>query len=204
MAQKILIVGGVGGGATAAAQIRRYDKESSIIIFDKGPEVSFSNCGMPYYIGNVVENRDDILFSEEKFSEQYDVTVRTNTEVTAIQRKNKKVTCTTSSETYEESYDKLILSPGAAPVMPNVKGIDNSKTFQLHTIPDMDDIYAYIQKHQPKTATITGAGFVGLEMLENLQQLGLQCTLINRSAQVFKPLDPDLGEHIQTHLEKKR
>lgn len=203
MARKILIVGGVGGGATVAAQLRRYDKEAEIILFDKGDHISFSNCGIPYYIGNVVQDRDDILFSKETFSERYDVNVKANTEVTAINRSEKQITCKTASGTYEENYDTLILSPGASPILPDIKGINNDRTFRVHTIPDMDAVYSYIKNYSPETATITGAGFVGLEMLENLHRLGMKCTLINRSDQVFKPVDSDLGDHIQKHLKEK-
>ncbi|GAB3807835.1 CoA-disulfide reductase [Virgibacillus kimchii] len=203
MARKILIVGGVGGGATVAAQLRREDKESEIILFDKGSHISFSNCGMPYYIGEVVEERKHLLFPEEKFSGKYHVDVRTNTEVIAIDRKKKQITCKTDSSTYEAGYDILILAPGASAVMPDIKGIDNDKTFPLHTIPDMYRIYSYIEKNNPKTAAITGAGFVGLEMVENLHRLGLKCTIIDRSSHVFKTVDSDLAEHIQKHLEEK-
>jgi NADPH-dependent 2,4-dienoyl-CoA reductase/sulfur reductase-like enzyme len=203
MARKILIVGGVGGGATVAAQLRREDQESEIILFDKGSYVSFSNCGMPYYIGEIVKKRSHLLFPEEKFSKKYNVNVQTETEVISIDRTNKKITCKTESGTYEEGYDILILAPGASAVMPDIRGIDNDKTFPLHTISDMDAIYSYIKKNNPKTAAITGTGFVGLEMVENLHRLGLKCTMIDRSAQVFKAVDADLAEHIQKHLEEK-
>lgn len=203
MKRKILIVGGVGGGATVAAQLRREDQESEIILFDKGSHISFSNCGMPYYIGEIVKKRKHLLYPEEKFSEKYNVNVQTDTEVISIDRTNKKITCKTASGTYEESYDTLILAPGASAVMPDIKGIDNDKTFPLHTIPDMDAIYSYIENNSPKSVTITGTGFVGLEMVENLHRLGLKCTMIDRSAQVFKNVDPDLADHIQNHLEEK-
>jgi NADPH-dependent 2,4-dienoyl-CoA reductase/sulfur reductase-like enzyme len=203
MVRKILIVGGVGGGATVAAQIRREDRNAEIVLFDKGSHISFSNCGMPYYIGDVVEKRSHLLFPETKFSKKYNVDVRTDTEVISIDRDKKQITCKTESNTYAEGYDTLILAPGASAVMPDIKGIDNDKTFPLHTIPDMDDIYSYIKNNSPKTVAITGAGFIGLEMAENLHKLGLKCTIIDRSAQVFKAVDSDLAAHVQTHLEEK-
>jgi NADPH-dependent 2,4-dienoyl-CoA reductase/sulfur reductase-like enzyme len=203
MVRKILIVGGVGGGATVAAQLRREDKVSQIILFDKGSYISFSNCGMPYYIGDVVEKRKHLLYPEEKFSRKYEVDVRTDTEVISIDRSNKQITCKNAEGTYEETYDTLILAPGASAVVPDIKGIDNHKTFPLHTIPDMDAIYSYIEKQNPKTAAITGAGFIGLEMAENLHNRGIACTIIDRSAQVFKTVDADMAGHIQTHLEEK-
>ncbi|MFA1822886.1 CoA-disulfide reductase [Virgibacillus oceani] len=202
MTRKILIIGGVGGGATVAAQLRREDQESEIILFDKGNYISFSNCGMPYYIGEIVEKRNHLLYPEEKFSEKYNVNVHTNTEVISIDRSKKQITCRAASGTYEESYDTLILAPGASAVMPDIKGIDNDKTFPLHTIPDMDAIYSYIKNNNPKTVAITGTGFVGLEMVENLHRLGLKCTMIDRSSQVFKNVDSDLADHIQQHLEE--
>lgn len=203
MTDKILIVGGVGGGATAASQMRRFDENAEIILFDKGDYISFSNCGMPYYIGPFIEKRDQILFPEDKFSEKYNVDVRTGSEVTGINRENKTITYQNRAGTHTEDYDVLILSPGASAGFPDIKGVDNSRTFLLHTIPDMDKINQYIEKHKPKSATVTGAGFVGLEMLENLHASGLDCTMINRSDRIFKAVDPDMAEVIPQHLEDK-
>ncbi|WP_449354322.1 CoA-disulfide reductase [Virgibacillus natechei] len=203
MAQKFLIVGGVAGGATVAAQIRRNDKESKIIMFDKGDHISFSNCGMPYYIGEVVESRDDLLIPSATFSKKYDVTIRTGSEVTGIDRQNKQIRVKHASDTYNETYDKLILSPGASAVVPNVTGKDKACIFSLHTIPDMDDIHSYTKANQPKTAAIIGAGFIGLEMVENLHALGIECTIIDRSDQVMKLVDKNMAAIIKDHLIEK-
>ncbi|MBP1970642.1 NADPH-dependent 2,4-dienoyl-CoA reductase/sulfur reductase-like enzyme [Virgibacillus natechei] len=203
MGQKIIIVGGVGGGATVAAQIRRKDKESQIIIFDKGDHIAFSNCGMPYYIGEVVKERDDLLVPTDTFIDKYDVTIRTNCEVTGINRSTKQIHYKSDAGTYEETYDKLILSPGASASIPTVEGMKESCMFPLHTIPDMDDIYSYIKKEQPKTVAIVGAGFIGLEMVENLHALGLDCTIIDRSDQVMKLVDKNMAAIVEDHLEEK-
>lgn len=203
MTKKIVIVGGVGGGATAASQLRRFDKTSEIVLFDKGRHISFSNCGMPYHIGTFIDDRDSLLFPEEKFSENYNVNVRSGTEVVSIDRDEKSVECRNDEETYMESYDVLILSPGASAAFPDIPGVENKRTFLLHTIPDMDKINEYIRTHQPKTATVTGAGFVGLEMLENLHSLGIQCTMINRSNRIFRPVDEDMSTPVPEHLKEK-
>ncbi|MBY7142711.1 CoA-disulfide reductase [Virgibacillus sp. NKC19-3] len=203
MAQKIVIVGGVGGGATVAAQIRRNDKASEIVMFDKGDHISFSNCGMPYYIGEVVESRDDLLTSTATFREKYDTTIRTRAEVTSIDRQNKQIKVSDESSIYHETYDKLILAPGASAVIPDVEGRNKACIFTMHTIPDMDEIHSYIKANRPKTVAIIGAGFIGLEMVENLHALGLKCTIIDRSDQVMKIVDKNIAAIIEDHLKKQ-
>ncbi|MFC2949551.1 CoA-disulfide reductase [Virgibacillus sediminis] len=203
MAQRILVVGGVGGGATVSAQIRRNDKDVEIIIFDKGEHVAFSNCGMPYYLGGVIENKEDILVPVDKFREKYAVDVRTGTEVTSIHRSEKKVLVKDKSGEYEESYDKLIISPGASAVVPDVEGRDEACVFTLRTIPDMEEIHQFIERNQPKNAAIIGGGFIGLEMAENLHERGITCTVIDRSSQVMKVVDKDMAEVIHEHLREK-
>ncbi|MEC5424193.1 CoA-disulfide reductase [Virgibacillus sp. C22-A2] len=203
MAHKILIIGGVGGGATVAAQIRRNDKESEIILFDKGSYISFSNCGMPYYIGDTVEERDQLLYPEAKFAEKYNLVIRTNTEVVSIDRDRKTIIYKDTAGNHKESYDKLILSPGASAATPPIEGLNADRTFPLHTIPDMDAIHSFIKRNKPKTAAIVGAGFIGLEMVENLHALGLNCTMIDRSEQVIKLVDSDMGSIVQKHLNDK-
>ncbi|OZU87717.1 CoA-disulfide reductase [Virgibacillus indicus] len=203
MAQKIVIIGGVGGGATAAAQIRRNDKQSEVILFDKGSHISFSNCGMPYYIGGAVEERDDLLISADRFREKYKVDVRTNSEVISINRKKKSIQYKMESEIHEETYGKLILSPGAEAVVPNIDGIEETRTFTLHTIPNMDAIHSFIDMEKPKTAAIVGAGFIGMEIVENLHALGIKCTVIDRSEQVLKLVDHDMASIIEDHLSEK-
>ncbi|WP_087975175.1 CoA-disulfide reductase [Oceanobacillus rekensis] len=203
MSQKIIIVGGVGGGATVAAQLRRMDKDSEILLFDKCGYISFANCGMPYHIGGTVEERDTLLYPTRKFSDKYDVHIHTNSEVISINRSKKTIQYMVDGTVNEESFDKLILSPGASPIAPNVKGIDNSRTFTLRTIEDMDQINAFIKQAKPTNTTIIGAGFIGLEMLENLHQLGLKCTIVDRSQQVIKNVDEDMAEVIENHLKEK-
>lgn len=203
MDKRILIVGGVGGGATVAAQIRRKDKEASIILFEKDDEIAFSNCGMPYYIGDVVESRDKLLVSAEGFSKKYNVDVRLHSDVIDIKRNNKTIHIQGESETYTETYDKLILAPGATPIEPDIKGTQPENTFTLRTIPDMDRIQSYIDAKSPASAAVIGAGFVGLEMVENLREVGLECTLIDRSEQVMKIVDEDMATMIQNELEEK-
>ena len=204
MKQKIIIVGGVAGGATVAAQIRRQDKHSDIIIFDRGDHIAFSNCGLPYYIGEIVKNRDDLLFPTGAFEEKYDVEIRVNSEVTAINREKKHIQYKNTSGIHEETYDKLILSPGADAVAPDFAGIDKQRTFTLHTIPDMDKMNAFIKENKPKTAAIVGAGFIGMEVVENLHALGIKCTIIDRSKHVMKIVDEDMASVIQDHLTEKR
>ncbi|WP_121640427.1 CoA-disulfide reductase [Virgibacillus sp. Bac330] len=203
MAQKILIVGGVGGGATVAAQIRRNNQDAVIMLFEKGEYVAFSNCGMPYYLGGTVQDRDQILFSTEQFAEKYSVNVRTKAEVTAIQRNEKTVTYMADGQENTENYDKLILSPGATAIMPSIPGLNKARTFSLHTIPDMDKIAKYMQEQQPKTAAIVGGGFIGLEMLENLYEQGITCTLIDRSEQVMNPVDSDMAALVHSYIKEK-
>lgn len=203
MSRKIVIIGGVGGGSTVTSQIRRMDKEAEIILFDKGNYIGFSNCGMPYYIGGVIEKRDKLLISTQKFIDKFGAEVRTNSEVLAINREKKKVTYKDSSGSHEESYDTLIYSPGASAVIPDVEGMNQKRTFTLRTIPDMDEIHNYIDEHHPKTCAIVGAGFIGMEMVENLIELGINCTVVDRSKQVMKLVDDEIASIIQDHLKEK-
>ncbi|WP_404451409.1 CoA-disulfide reductase [Virgibacillus necropolis] len=203
MENKIVIVGGVGGGATVSAQIRRMDPESEIILFDKGEHIAFSNCGMPYYIGGIVKERDDLLRDSNDFAEKYNVNLKINSEVVQINRDKKEVTYRANNHDHQESYDTLILAPGAHALVPDLHGLNEEVTFTLHTIPDMDAIHSFITQNKPKTCAIVGAGFIGLEMVENLRELGIDCTLIDRSKQVMKLVDPDMSGTIQEHLKEK-
>ncbi|MYL58412.1 NADH oxidase, partial [Virgibacillus halodenitrificans] len=180
MTRKIVIIGGVGGGATVAAQLRREDAESEIIVLDKGSHIAFSNCGMPYHIGGLVKNRDDILYSTEQFRKKYKVTVHTNTEVKAINRSTQRIYYQAALDAGELGFDKLILAPGASAIIPNIEGLNPQRTFPLHTISDMDNISDFIETKKPQSVAIVGAGFVGLEMVENLRERGLECTIIDR------------------------
>lgn len=203
MAQKIVIVGGVGGGATVAAQIRRNDKQSEVIMFEKGEYISFANCGMPYYIGGTIEKRDNLLYPPEKFRSKYDVDVRTKSQVLSIDRQQKQIQYRTDSAVMEESYDKLILSPGATPVVPDLTGKNEACVFTLRSIKHMDQIEQFIRENQPKTAAVIGAGFIGMEMAANLHIRGLDCTIVDRSDQVMKAVDEDMATEIQEHLQNK-
>lgn len=203
MTRKIVIVGGVGGGATVAAQIRRQDKDSQVILFDKGNHIAFSNCGMPYYIGEVVRNRDDLLVETDAFAKKYGVTVHANTEVIAIHRSKKQIQYKNNDGVYTENYDKIILSPGATANVPDFKGLNKERTFTLHTIPDMDNINTFIREKKAKHVAVVGAGFIGLEIVENLKAIGLECTVINRSEQVMKLVDQDMATWIADHLKAK-
>ncbi|MDO6448780.1 CoA-disulfide reductase [Oceanobacillus profundus] len=203
MPRKIVIVGGVGGGATVAAQIRRNDKNSEIIIFDKGGYISYANCGIPYYLGDVVQNRKDLLYPPEKFTKKYNVSVHTNTEVISISRSDKTVHYRKGKQVQEETFDKLILSPGASAIVPDIEGINNNRTFTAKTIEDMDAVHAFIQQNTPRSVAVVGAGFIGLEMIENLHALGLNCTIIDRSSQVSKIIDDDMAAIVEEHLKDK-
>ncbi|GGP16573.1 CoA-disulfide reductase [Oceanobacillus neutriphilus] len=199
MVNKIVIIGGVGGGATVAAQIRRTDPDSEIHILDRCGYISFANCGMPYYLGGEITERDRVIYSENDFAEKYNVSIETYAEVTHIEKEKKTVFFEKNNKPYEMDYDTLILSPGARAIMPDLQGIQ-SNTFTLRTIEDMDRIEAFISEKQPKTAAVIGGGFVGLEMVENLHKRGLQCSLIDHSEHVMKRLDPDMASHVDEHL----
>lgn len=201
--KRIIIVGGVGGGATVAAQIRRTDQDSEIMMFEKCGYISFANCGMPYHIGGTVEKRDTLLYPVEKFAGKYNVKVNIHSEVTSINRFKKTITYKKKETVQEVHYDKLILSPGASPVVPQVEGIDNSRTFALRTIEDMDRIIEFINSSKPVSVTVAGAGFIGMEMLGNLQALGLDCTIVDRSSQLVGNLDKEVSEIIEGYLKEK-
>lgn len=203
MADKIVIVGGVAGGANVAAQIRRNDNESGITLFDKGEQVAFSTCGMPYYIGGVVDKREHLLVSSDKIASKFDINLQTNTEVIAIDREHKQLTYQDSTGEHQTSYDKLILSPGASAKKPELEGMNDKRTFTLHSIPDMDAIEHYIETDKPQNCAIVGAGFIGLEMVENMQARGIDCTIIDRNEQVMKLVDADQACIIEDHLKAK-
>ncbi|GGB50620.1 NADH dehydrogenase [Lentibacillus populi] len=203
MAKKIVIVGGVGGGSTVASQIRRLDNQAEITLFERGANIAFSNCGMPYFIGGTVPVRDDILPDVEKFAKKYNVDVRIHSEVTQIDRTKKSVTYQNDSGKYEEPYDVLILSPGAHASVPPIKGLTEQNTFTLRTIPDMDRINAFINENNPQTCAIVGGGFVGLEMAENIRDRNIDCCIIDHSEHVMTLVDSDMAAHIHDHLDEK-
>ncbi|OOE37218.1 FAD-dependent oxidoreductase [Salinivibrio kushneri] len=192
---KIVIIGGVAGGASAAARARRLSEEAEIIMFERGPYVSFANCGLPYHIGGDITDRSKLLLqTPDSFRARFNVDVRINSTVTAINREAKTVTVTRDDGSdYQESYDKLLLSPGAAPIMPPIPGLDNPLTHSLRNIPDMDAILHTIDMNNPSHATVVGGGFIGLEMMEALHQRGIKTTLLEMADQVMTPVDREMA-----------
>ena len=202
---KIIIIGGVAGGATTAARIRRVDESAEIILLEKGKHISYANCGLPYYIGGVIEEREKLFVqTPEAFSTRFRVDVRTENEVIFIDRKKKTVTVRQSSEdTYEESYDKLLISTGASPVRPPLPGIDLPGIFTLRNVTDTDRIKEYINSHSPRKAVVVGAGFIGLEMAENLHAQGAKVSIVEMGNQVMAPIDFSMASLVHQHLMDK-
>lgn len=202
---KVVIVGGVAGGATAAARIRRLDEHADIVVFERSGYVSYANCGLPYYIGGIIDDAAELtLQTPESFFSRFRVDMRVRHEVTAIHpdRKTLSVTDLESGEVFEESYDKLLLSPGAQPAQPRLPGIGIPKLFTLRTVEDTLRIKAYIASNQPKTAVLAGGGFISLELAENLRGLGIAVTIVQRPKQLMNPFDPDMAALI--HAEVRR
>jgi NADPH-dependent 2,4-dienoyl-CoA reductase/sulfur reductase-like enzyme/peroxiredoxin family protein/TusA-related sulfurtransferase/rhodanese-related sulfurtransferase len=205
MSEKVLIVGGVAGGASFAARLRRLDETAEIIIFERGEYISYANCGLPYYLGGVIKQRSSLLLvTPETMRKRYNVDVRIKQEVTAIDRAARTVSVkdAASGETYVESYDKLILSTGSSPLVPPIPGIDSPRIKTLWTVPDADEINRFISDNKAKTAVIVGGGFIGLELAENLRHAGLQVDLAEALNQVMAPLDFELAELLHEHLER--
>lgn len=202
--KKILIVGGVAGGATAAARLRRLGEDDQIIMFERDEFISFANCGLPYYIGNVITDRDDLLVQTvEGMSERFNLDIRNFSEVVDINRAEKTVTVrkTKTNETYQESYDVLILSPGAKPIQPPIEGLKEAKNlFVLRNIPDTDAIYHFIETKKPRKAVVVGGGFIGVEMAENLTERGIEVTLVEKLPQVLAPLDFEMAQLVHQEL----
>lgn len=203
--KRILIVGGVAGGASCAARSRRLSEEAEIIIFDRGPFVSFANCGLPYYVGDVITDEKKLLVANtDLFKQRFNIEVRLNNEVLSIDRENRQITVKDleNEKIYTESYDALVLSPGASPIRPPLPGIDLPGIFALRTIPDSRRIRDWIQEHQVKEAVIVGGGFIGLEMTENLVHRGISVTLLERLPQVMPPLDAEMVVPIYDRLKR--
>ncbi len=193
---KILIVGGVAGGASAAARARRLSEDAEIIMFERGPFVSFANCGLPYHIGGDIQERSKLLLqTPESFLARFNVDVRVMNEVVSVNRQDKTVTVKNllDGSEYAESYDFLLLSPGAGPIVPPIPGLDNHLTHSLRNIPDMDRIIETIQMNKPEHATVVGGGFIGLEMMEAFHQLGIKTSLIEMADQVMTPVDREMA-----------
>jgi len=203
MAKKYLIVGGVAGGASVAAKLRRLSEEDHIVMFEKGPHVSFSNCCLPYYLSGTIEKAEDlVLMTPEKFDNQYNIDARVNSEVIAIDREKKELEVKEllTGKIYRESYDKLILSPGAQPIKPNLPGIEKVNTFTIRNVVDIDRLQQAIEKIKPKHITVVGAGFIGIETVENLVEAGYSVTLVQSPDQVLKQFDYDLAQIMHKEL----
>ena len=203
--KKYLIVGGVAGGATAAARIRRLTEDAEIILFEKGAYISYANCGLPYYIGGVIEERDRLFVqTPEAFGKRFNIDVRTRSEVIAIHPEKKQVTVRSAEgKEYTENYDKLLLSPGASPVVPPLPGIQSEGIFTLRNVDDTDCIKAYMTAHQVRRTVIVGGGFIGLEMAENLKHAGSQVAVVEMAPQVMGPIDYSMAALVHHHLQQQ-
>lgn len=207
MQRKILIVGGVAGGASAAARLRRLDETAQIIMFERGDHISFANCGLPYHIGGAIENREDLLLqTPESFTKRFNVGVRVRNEVIGIDRAKKQISVKdlTTGRTYAETYDKLILSPGAEPARPAIPGIDLEGIFTLRNLGDTDLINHHIKEHKPSRVVVVGAGYIGLEMAENLHRRGISVALVEMTDQVMPIMDREMAGFIQQELTKNK
>lgn len=203
---KIIIVGGVAGGASAAARLRRLNEDAEIILFEKGEYISYANCGLPYYIGEVIKEREKLVVqTPEGMSKRFNIDIRTSSEVTKINPDEKTVAVhdIKNDRTYTESYDKLILSPGAEPIKPPMPGIDSKNIFTLRNIPDTFKIKDYVDYNKPKKAVVVGGGFIGLEVAENLKEVGLDVTVVELADHVMAPLDYEMASIVHQHLKDK-
>ena len=204
MSKKIVIIGGVAGGATAATRLRRLNEEDKIVLFEKGEYISFANCGLPYHVGGVIKERENLLLQTvDGMNQQYGLDVRNFSEVLEINPQSKSVTVLNhqTGESYVESYDKLIISTGAKAIVPSIDGLEEAQNvFSLRNIPDMDQIKAYIAENQIATATVVGGGFIGLEMMENLVELGIQVQLIEMAPQVMPTIDIEMAQLIHSQM----
>jgi CoA-disulfide reductase len=207
MTQKVIIVGGVAGGATAAARLRRISEDVEIVLVERGEHISFANCGLPYYIGETIKDRSKLLVQTVKgMSERFNMDIRNLSEVVKINPENKYVTIKNlqTGEVYDESYDKLLLSPGASPIVPPIPGlIENETLFTLRNILDTDKIKKHVDQNNPKSAVVIGGGFIGIEMAENLVDRGLKVTIIEMANQIMAPIDFEMASILQTHLREK-
>lgn len=203
---KVIIVGGVAGGASAAARLRRLDENAQIIVLEKGEYISYANCGLPYYIGGEITDKSALtLQTPESFYSRFRIDVRTLQEAISIDKENKTISIKKHKDgsVYSESYDKLILSPGATPVKPPLQGIDDSRIFTLRTIPDTYEIKNYIDENKPKTAVVVGGGYIGVEMAENLSKRGIEVTIIEMAPHLIGPLDEDTACDVHHYIRSK-
>ena len=202
---KVVIVGGVAGGATAAARIRRLDEQAEIIVFERSGYISYANCGLPYFIGDVITDADDLtLQTPESFWKRFRIAMKVHHEVTAIHPDRKAVTVQNleTGAIFDESYDKLLLSPGAQPTQPKLPGIGIDKLFTLRTVEDTFRIKEYINQYHPRSVVLAGGGFIGLELAENLRQIGMDVTIVQRPKQLMNPFDPDMAAFLHAEMRK--
>lgn len=204
--KKILIIGGVAGGASTAARLRRHSEEDRIIMFEKGPHVSFSNCGLPYHLSGMISEAEKlVLMSPEKFLAQYNIEARVNNEVIEIDRENKEVVVkdTVTKKTYRESYDKLVLSMGAKPIVPKFEGLDSVNVFTIRNVVDINRLNLFVKERKDKKITVIGGGFIGIEAAENLREAGYEVTLIEAADQILKIFDYDMVQRLQKEMYDK-
>ena len=203
---KILILGGVAGGASAAARLRRLDENAEIIMFERDEYISYAGCGLPYYIGGEIKDKSALtLQTPESFRSRFNIDVRVQNEIISIDKKAKSVTVKNlkTGEEYSESYDKLILAPGAVPIIPNIPGINSPRVFTIRNIPDTYKIKNFIEANHPKSAVVVGGGYIGVEMAENLKNAGLEVTLVEMTNQVIAPLDYDMACDVHKYIKQK-
>ena len=206
MSCKVIVVGGVAGGASTAARLRRLDEEAEIIIIERGDYISYANCGLPYYIGGAIEERDSLLImTPQQFKERLNIEVRIKNEALKIDREKKELLIRdiNNNSEYRETYDYLVLSPGAESLRPPIPGIDNPGIFSMRTIPDTDRIYNYIAENKPKNTVVVGAGYIGLEMAENFKLRGLEVTIVELAPHVLPPIDADIAALVQQYLREQ-
>lgn len=206
MAQKVLIVGGVAGGASAAARLRRNDEEAQIVLFEKGDYISFANCGLPYYIGGSIKERSALLVqTPQAMKARFGLDIRVKSEVIAIDRVGKKVSVKNHEDgsIYEESYDVLVLSPGSVPLRPPIPGIESPNVYSLWNIPDTDAVKSHVMEKNPQSAVVIGGGFIGLEMAENLHELGIEVAVVEMASQVMAPIDYEMAAQVHNHMRQK-
>ena len=202
---KVVIVGGVAGGATAAARIRRLDEQAEIVVFERSGYISYANCGLPYYIGGVIEDPEELtLQTPESFFRRFRIHMKVRHEVTAIHPEKKTVSVKNleTGAVFEESYDKLLLSPGAKPLWPDLPGMDSDRLFTLRTVEDTFRIKEFVDRNKPRSAVMVGGGFIGLEVAENLRELGLEVTIVQRPKQLMNPFDADMAAFIHAEVRK--
>lgn len=204
--KKVLIIGGVAGGASTAARLRRHSEEDRIIMFEKGPNVSFSNCGLPYHLSGMISEVEKlVLMSPQKFLAQYNIEARVNSEVIEIDRKNKEVVVKdgVTKKTYRESYDKLVLSMGAKPIVPKFEGLDSVNVFTIRNVVDINRLNLFVKERKDKKITVIGGGFIGIEAAENLREAGYEVTLIEATDQILKIFDYDMVQRLQKEMYDK-